>query len=105
MENITAFPKDRDVFALTLDDTEFHSTLQRFLDLSEVLAEVTNRFIDRVGSLSEFGRFVTSPASGADEVVIRFQTSDRLLEMLSALEAMEPHLMRIKEIVGDIGSH
>ena len=95
-------------YELALDDTEFQSTLQRLLDLSEMLAEVRDGFIhlfDELGSASRLGIFVEGPASLTNQVVLRFQTSDCFLDLLSALETAKPHLLRTKELIRDIGSH
>ena len=84
---------------MSLNSDDFERDLVSLAELSKILPEVINGLIYLVDGPLEFGKLTSRPTARANKFRILFQTSDRLVQLIAALRAANPHLLRAKELI------
>ena len=90
-----------EVYTMTLNCDAFEHDLASLAELSKILPEAIDGLIHLVDGPLEFGKFTSLPTARANKFRILFQTSDRLVQLIAALRAANPHLLRAKELIQD----
>ncbi len=86
---------------LTLSTDTFEHNLSSLGELGELFGEVVDGLVHLGDFPSELGRINLDidSTSGENEVRTRLQSSDCLSQLVSALEAAKPQLLRAKKIL------
>ena len=86
---------------LTLESDTFEHNLSSLGELGELLCEVVDGLVHIGDFPGELGRvnLDVDATSGTHEVRTRLQSSDRLLQLVSALGAAKPQLLCAKKIL------